>query len=678
MTDRHTLRRRTLLGAAAVASLGALDSAGAEGNDPATTESPVTPNDSHLAGYANRAGRVATDGLTEAFDDWGDGDITSAELDAVINVWSAGERVVDYEIVELGDIDEQTTLERAPEGEPVVYHVGDSTVDVDAKLEIEPGVAIEFTEGNGMSVNSGPIIAEGTESEPILFTGTNPTRGWWDGIYVTSEAIENKMNHCVVEYGGNGRNANLDLSSGQFDSPGAVTLQNCTLRRSGQYGLTLWYDTTSSSLGSVLRDAENNTYSHNASGPIQARVENAHTLDGSAEFVGNDRSFINLGGETMREDSTWDSLDVPYRVRNGVETDGYDWEIQTGTTVEFEEDTGVDVDSGSVITWEGESPGELPGQHEEDNDRITLTGTQKERGWWDGVYVNSTSTDNVIEWVVIEYGGGGDASANLAAGNLGTGDEGRTTLRNSTLRYSGNYGLRLGYNAVGNNPSRIEDAQNNTYTGNATGAARVRTDNIHILSGTSTFSGNDEDGVDVGSTDLAPLYLDPGEDEVTWDALDVPYRMSGGNHDIEDIDLVIAPGAELLFEETGRLEFSTTTTVAILEGTESNPIHFSGTEDIQGWWDGISFQKTESLLNVMDHCIVEYGGRDLQGNVDVGGEAGATEEAHLEQLTNSVLRHSGENGLYVDSRGSIGNDACNTEVSGNEFENNAGGDCIVN
>jgi len=309
-------------------------------------------------------------------------------------------------------------------------------------------------------------------------------------------------------------------------------------------------------------------------------------------------------------------------------------------------------------------------------ERITLTGTQKERGWWDGVYINSTSTNNVIEWVVIEYGGG--SGANLGAGFSGTDDEGRTTLRNSTLRYSGSYGLRLGYDAVSNDPSRIEEAKNNTYTENHTGAARVRTDNVHVLSGTSTFSGNVDDHVYVGGTNVRDRHLDSGEDDLTWDRLDVPYRMSSSTHGIGDgITLTIDPGAELLFEEGGRLRFSGETTAAVLEGTEENPIRFSATEEIPGWWDGISFATSESLLSVMDHCIVEYGGRDRDGNVDVGGEAGSTESASLQQLTNTILRHSAEHGLYVDSRGSVGNNACDTDESGNEFENNAADDCVI-
>ncbi len=68
-SSRHALRRRTLLGTAAAVGLGTLDGARAAPDDPTAADTGATPDDSHLAGYANRVGRISQAGLNEAFDD---------------------------------------------------------------------------------------------------------------------------------------------------------------------------------------------------------------------------------------------------------------------------------------------------------------------------------------------------------------------------------------------------------------------------------------------------------------------------------------------------------------------------------------------------------------------------------------------------------------------------------
>ena len=634
MSDDCPLKRRTLLGATAAMGIASLGTVVAGEEELAPAESAQTVD---LSAYANCVGRVSADGLDDAFDDWGNGDITDEELDAVIDAWSEGERVVDYEVRELDDIDEETTLERAPDGEPVVYQI-DSYVGVDARLEIEPGVAIECTEGYGLYVDDGSLVAQGTEDEPILFTGTKPIRGWWDGVYVRSDAIENEMDHCIVEYGGNGYDANLDLSSDQFDSPGEMTLTNCTLRRSGKYGLTLWHSSTSSSLGSVLRDAENNTYSHNRMGPAQVRSENAHTLAGSSEMFDNDRSFVRVSGESMRADGTWDELDVPYRVVTRVQTRGYDWEVEAGTTIELEEDAQIDVGEESVITWQGQQRRETEDGFEEA--RVTFTGTQKQRGWWDGIRFASNRANNVVEWVTVEYGGDPDGEgANIRGSDAGL------DFRNCQIRHSGGYGI-----TIDNEDDELRETFGNVYENNADAPVRAYTGTVHQLDDSAEFIDNDESYVFVraqrgaGSTDMG---------DVTWSGFDIPYRMEGGEeHNVGSGDWTIEPGATIECEEDVRIDIGSSVVVQWQgdppDDTDEEPgepewVTFTATQQNRGWWHGINISGG-SENNVLEYVTVEYGGDPDWYGANIRGASDAAWD-----FRNCRVRHSEEYGIKLTS-----------------------------
>jgi hypothetical protein len=62
-------------------------------------------------------------------------------------------------------------------------YVVSGTYTVQSDLEIEPGVIIEFEEDAGIYVvESGSLHAEGSLSQPIVFTGTQKIKGHWKGI----------------------------------------------------------------------------------------------------------------------------------------------------------------------------------------------------------------------------------------------------------------------------------------------------------------------------------------------------------------------------------------------------------------------------------------------------------------------------------------------------------------
>ena len=85
-------------------------------------------------------------------------------------------------------------------------------------LVIEPHVEVRFEQNQSLNV-SGQLQALGTPSNPITFTGTTKTLGWWKGLQVLGTAavpgVAN-LDYVTIEYGGQSPSgANLSISGGQ-------------------------------------------------------------------------------------------------------------------------------------------------------------------------------------------------------------------------------------------------------------------------------------------------------------------------------------------------------------------------------------------------------------------------------------------------------------------------------
>ena len=110
-----------------------------------------------------------------------------------------------------GDVSGTWTLTGSP------YRVeGDITVPAGASLTIEPGVTVDFIYGYKLTVN-GTLQANGTESDPILFTSAAVTG--WVGIYFIDAPDGSLLDHCILE---NGRSR----GAAPYNAGGAIYMLN--------------------------------------------------------------------------------------------------------------------------------------------------------------------------------------------------------------------------------------------------------------------------------------------------------------------------------------------------------------------------------------------------------------------------------------------------------------------
>jgi hypothetical protein len=499
-------------------------------------------------------------------------------------------------------------------------------VQSDTVLTLQPGVTVRFTQDSGIQVESGgTLIGNGTEAEPVTFTGKQETPGYWSGIILNdSNSVNNMLNYCVVQYGGGydyyGECANLILEG---STEARIKITNCTFSHSGAHGLYMSYRASVPEFGC-------NTFVDNTANPVYTAGEAAHVLDNKSNYSGNGKDLVEVEYDaTIDFSATWQALNVPYYIAGMMYvTDGGVLNIAPGATLKFKQDGGLEVWSEGTLTADGTSAAP-----------ITFTGLQKVKGYWKGIYIeNSNKIGNILNYCVVEYGGGGDyvyaEDANVMLASSGY--DVKTTVTNCTIANSGAYGICFDYDAVS------ADFGCNTISANEF-PVHIGATLVHILDNNSDYTGNTNDRVvieDDGAVDAT----------VIWKKLNVPYYVNGylwiGFND--DGHLTIAPGTTLIFKESGCLYVQSAGTLTA-DGTSSEMITFTGSSQVKGYWDGIYFENSDHVLSKFNYCVIEYAGNDFGGGAAgmlVFDSSGYTVRC---DVTNCTLRYSDTNGIWFAS-----------------------------
>ncbi|RRA99906.1 right-handed parallel beta-helix repeat-containing protein [Larkinella rosea] len=130
---------------------------------------------------------------------------------------------------------------------------------VETGLTLSPGVTIEGARDIVMMINSkGYLIAKGTATDKVTFTGADRTGATWKGLMIYSVNSRNVIENAEISNGGSiaivsGKKANLALYGGN------LSIKNTTISNSGGYGIFVSY---SSKLNADATTA--NTFKSNA------------------------------------------------------------------------------------------------------------------------------------------------------------------------------------------------------------------------------------------------------------------------------------------------------------------------------------------------------------------------------------------------------------------------------
>jgi len=389
-----------------------------------------------------------------------------------------------------------------------------------ATLTIAPGVTMLFQNNTGFNVrDDGALRAVGSVPSPILFTGTQLTPGYWRGVQFTfSNNVNNELDYVTVEYGGSGYNGSSNIVMfGTGGLPQRLKIRNTVLSDSIGYGFEF-------NDGSIVDAFENVTATRNADGPGLLPSDLISRLDGNSDYTGNNIDRMDVRNGAIVTDQTWPALNVPYSM--GSHAINANLTIAEGAQLIFRSGGDLNISDTGSLRAEGTA-----------DDKILFTADQPTRGYWQGIqYTFSNNINNVLDHVIVEYGGGagGNGAANVVMFGVGTLIN-RVQITNSEFRESAGYGVEFDTATI------VAGFSNNTITNNQLSPVRVPADNVRFLDDTSSYTGNDDDTIYVEDGDV--------DTDQTWLSLGVPYWV--GSHNING-HLTIAPGITLIFRGGGR------------------------------------------------------------------------------------------------------------------------------
>lgn len=143
----------------------------------------------------------------------------------------------------------------------------DNRTSVEADLTIAPGATFAFALDASLVFRAGSVIrAQGTAANPIVFTGAESTKGWWQGIWLEDTSNPNNtMANVVIAYGGRSafhgsvEPANLALGR-SLGRESSLNLTNSTLRDSADHGLFVH---SGSNINGDVCNGDGNTFNAN-------------------------------------------------------------------------------------------------------------------------------------------------------------------------------------------------------------------------------------------------------------------------------------------------------------------------------------------------------------------------------------------------------------------------------
>ncbi len=281
--------------------------------------------------------------------------------------------------------------------------------------------------------------------------------------------------------------------------------------------------------------------------------------------------------------------------------------MDPGVTVFFATGTRLEVDAESGLHAAGT-----------DANPILLTGTQQVRGHWDGVQFQSDLPANLLDHVVVEYAGSDDRATGEGSATVMLADSAAASITHSTLRESNGYGLFLFKDA------ELPAFDGNTLTRNALGPASAGADGVDQLTPGSSYTGNDDDEVTITSVSYQGNTVSHDE---TWPSLGVPYLLAFSRTFV-DSRLTLAAGVTARFQQNGSLEISSSGALTAI-GTSAAPIQLLGTQDVPGWWAGVTVNSSSSPDNQFDYVTIadagngSYNSYDYQADLALGYTGGA-------------------------------------------------------
>ncbi|WPP48669.1 PKD domain-containing protein [Catalinimonas niigatensis] len=528
-----------------------------------------------------------------------------------------------------GDINEEIVLENVFE-DPAVpdYHVT-AMVNVNAKLTIEPGVVIIFDEDKGLKINyEGKMIAEGTETQLITFTGKEEEKGYWAGIIFMSSSLDNEITYTEVKYA-------AGAAIYPFEHPTAIGVNSEAYLKLTYSSVEFAQDNGLLVKNLGIIDYEHNYFGNNEGLNVTVPVNQAHKIDADSRIEARteELNYVQLLGTSLEEEQevTWVSLSngTVYKLVEEVSI-GSGLRLEPGTHLRFNPNKFFRIFNEGYLYAKGTS-----------NDPIKMDIDPAGGFKWGGLLIKSSSPDNLLEYVEIYNAGNGQPAYGLMKSAAVSVDSDYSTvlnMKNTYITGSSAYGLYMEDGSV------IGQFDNNLFEENAIPAS-LPIKEVGKLTNTAIATSSDgEAAIEINGTSLNI------EQEASWVALEdgTPYFIPEAVNIHSGLKL--NPGVTLKFGLDAMLQISPGGYLNAV-GTPDTYITFTSINPgMSVYWKGILIQSNNSM-NVLDYTEVSYGGsNDMPGMVSTKANIAvdAISPGKL-VITNSAITHGAGWGVAVET-----------------------------
>jgi hypothetical protein len=545
-----------------------------------------------------------------------------------------------------GDITEDMVLENIIDDPDQADYIVTALVNVGAKLTVAPGVKVVFEEDKGMIIqSSGKLIANGTESQMVTFTGKEEEVGYWAGILIRSNSLENVMNYTEILYAGSTAMYPMENPTALGVTDMAyLEFKNSTIAYAADNGLFV-------KVGGLI-DLENNYFSNNDVLNVVMPVNQAHKMDAESRIEAKNEGLnrIELIGDRIDLDTevTWNSLSngTIYKLVNDVVL-ASGLKIAPGTHLGFNPDKFLKVVEEGYLNAKGTNSGP-----------IKMMVYPEINVNWGGIVFQSSNYNNLLEWVEIYNAGNGETTygtSKSAAVYVNSLTSGKLSMKDTYIQGSEAYGLYVEKNAS------LEAFDNNMFEENAGTALALPASELPDLTATSVRTSlNGQDAVEILNSVLnadEELTIHAFEDGTSYYISELFDILSG---------VVVKPGVNFEFGRNAMMIVRGDGYLTA-EGTASTWITFSGKNKENGYWGGIQFTSSSSQ-NRMSYCEVSHGGSKTMPSLpSVKANIGLSAIVRTNlNIQNSIISHGGGWGIAVESElGAVINDDAETA---NQFD----------
>ena len=350
------------------------------------------------------------------------------------------------------------TLEDLYEDPARADYIVTADLIVAATLTVDPGVVIEFESDKSLQIfPEGALIARGTSTERIYFTGKVREKGYWKGILFFSNSPQNELDHVVVDNAGStplpemgNIKTNVALAGSAY-SGAAIKVSNSSFFESGGYGIYV-------KQMSQLNHFSGNYFTNNSASAIFVPAAQLHKLDFHSHYSDNNGyNGVETGGPVnLNEPVTWSYFNdgSKYLVTQDIYIES-GVNITEGAAFEFAADRMLKVAENGYLNAVGT-----------DFKPIVFTAQHKtESKFWKGIAVISNHDLNQLRYAIISHAGSSALPEINVKANIGVAGTGKLSVFQSKIEQG------LGWGIAADEGSQLNQdlTTSNTFTGLAAG-----------------------------------------------------------------------------------------------------------------------------------------------------------------------------------------------------------------